>query len=134
MEYQVIYRTNTTEQEKEEAVASMNQICLDCDQKPTYTLADIPDTMTIALFAANRIDLGYRLKHERKIDPDSIVTVTVLRDDSDELVSDIKLLSLASEEETCCDFDWTTDNVLNFARKVIEAYKVAHNEDAGRED
>lgn len=132
MEYQVVYNTNTTAQEKQEAVDSLNQICLDCGQKPTYTLEHIPDTMTITLIAANRIDLGYRLKHEHNIDPDRINTVTVLRDDSGELVSDIKLLKLAEEEESCCNFDWTTDNVLNFARKVIAEFKAAQKEEADR--
>ncbi len=132
MEYEVVYNNGFSQADKIAGVEQLNQICIDCGQEPTYTLDDIPDTTTVTLLAANRIDLGYRLKHERNIDPDRVMTVKVLRDDSNELVSDIKLMAIADEEPTCANYDWTHDNVLNFARKVIEEFKKAQNEDNDR--
>jgi hypothetical protein len=132
MEYEVIYDNGLSHADKQAGVDKLNQICRDCGHNPTYTLADIPDTTTITLLAANRIDLGYRLKHDRNLDPDRVMDVKVLRDDSKELVSDIRLMAIADAEPTCAHYDWTHDNVLNFARKVIEEYKKAQNEDNDR--
>ena len=131
MKYLVKYDTSMTEAEKKEILDSMNEFNREHGY-PLMTDTGIPDVSQKELRAKNRQDLDEMLVNEYGISPEKIITVEVLEDDSLALVKDHELLEIANTEPTCAHYDWTSDNVVSFARKVIAKYLEAQNLDNDR--
>ena len=118
MKYLVRYDTSMTEAEKKEILDSMNEFNLEFGY-PLLTDTGIPDVSEKILRAKNRKDLDSVLLTDYGINQNKIISVLILEDDSLALLKDHEILDLANEEPTCANYDWTSDNVMSFARKLI---------------
>jgi hypothetical protein len=123
MKYQVKYKCGMTEEEIANTVAELNlgENEVEMEYRRVWTAADVATDNEMEFWATDRADLDRQLT-EMEITQDLIVEVKVLVDDSQEAISDVVLLALADTEPTSCNYDWTADNVVSFARKVIEKY------------
>lgn len=134
MKYSVTYKHYTNDDEVEQAVGTLNQIEDDIGESPrkVWTKADISLIGEHTMWANDRNELEKILLSDFGVPSSSIITVVRLVDDSDELVRDSELLAIAETEPTCAHFDWSSDNVVSFARKVIAKYQEEKNLDTDR--
>jgi hypothetical protein len=123
MKYQVKYKCGMTEEEIANTVAELNQgeNEVEFEYRRIWTAADVASDNDAEFWAKDRADLDKQLA-EMQVAQELITEVNVLVDDSKEAVSDVTLLEIADTEPTPCNYDWTAENVVSFARKVIEKY------------
>lgn len=122
MKYLVNYSLGISPEDRIEAVKSLNETAIECGGLGTYTLEDIPTTAECVIWANSQIDLEHKLINDYLITPEKIIDVKILVDDTQEVISDTKLLELANTEDACANYDWIDDNVVSFSRKVIAEY------------
>lgn len=123
MKYFVKYAYPMTQEEINDTVAelNLNENELEIEQRRFWTAADVALDNEMEFWAKDRADLDRQLA-EMRIKLETIKEVKILVDDSKDVLSDVELLEIAKTEPTCAHYDWTDDNVVSFARKVIEKY------------
>lgn len=123
MKYEVTIGSNMTPEEINAALAELREIEKEVDvaHRVNWIAEDVTKSYTQEYWAVDRADLDRQLQ-EMTVTPDLVLDVKVLIDDSAEVMKDTLLLEIANTEPTCANYDWTSENVVSFGRKVIEAY------------
>lgn len=123
MKYEVTIGTNMTPEEVNEALAELIEMEKEVDaaHRMNWTAEHVTKSYTQEYWALDRADLDRQLQ-EMLVTPDLVLDVKVLVDDSAEVMKDALLLEIANTEPTSAHYDWTSENVVSFGRKIIEAY------------
>lgn len=83
---------------------------------------DVVECAHIDFFALDESDLAKKLA-EYGIAKDAITSTEVLLSDEAHVLKHHEILAIAESESSCVDFDWTSDNVVSYAEKIIAAYE-----------
>lgn len=119
MKYQVIYKVYDTTEEIEEARLDLEAYN---NENPQYPALPLVTEMDTTMYANDEADLKEKLLEQYGVKASRIISINTLGDDSNEPVRDLELIALADQQPTCAHYDWTTDEVLAFARAAIEAH------------
>ncbi len=119
MDYKVTHHVYSTPEEIEEAKRGLDEYKAENPQwAPMPLVLQMDNTYTVDDRAALNVELL-----ALGITKEKVISIEVLRDDSMDLVRDTELITLANKQPTCAHYDWTTDEVLAFARDVIKLHE-----------